>query len=312
MRPSPAPRDALADAPSPITVATARGPVELVDVGEGPAVLALHGAMGGWDQSLLLARTLAPSGHRVVALSRPGYLGTQLEVAPSPDAQAELYAELLRALGIDRAAVLAVSGGGPSAVALAVRHPELCRALVLVSTCGARVTTRLPLGFQLLRLAASWSWLAGALERRAAAADPETSASRSIPDAAVRARTLADPEAGPLFRALLASTSRRMADRLEGTLEDVEVTRTQELPLEAIRVPTLVVHGTADRIVPFEVHGKALVARIPGATLAALDGGDHVAIFTHLAEARAKVAAFLAALESGARTSASSSRSGPA
>jgi len=290
----PTPRDPLADAPPPVRVATARGPVELVDVGEGPAILALHGAMGGWEQSLLLARTLAPPGHRVVAVSRPGYLGTALEVAPSPEAQAELYAELLRILEIPQATVLAVSGGGPPAMMLAARRPALCRALVLVSTCGARVTTRLPLRFQLLRLAASWGWLAARMERQAAAMDPDAAARRSIPDDAVRARTLADPEAGPLFRALLATTRSRMAARLAGTLNDVEVTRTQAPPLDEIRVPTLVVHGTADRAVPFEAHGKLLAERIAGATLAALEGGDHVAIFTHLAEARAKVAAFLA------------------
>lgn len=293
----PASQDPLAGAPPPVMVETPRGPVELVDVGEGPAILALHGAMGGWEQSLLLARTLAPGGHRVIALSRPGYLGTALEVAPSPEAQAELYADVLRALAIPQATVLAVSGGGPSALALAARHPELCRALVLVSTCGARVTEPLPLRFQLLRLAASWRWLAARMERRAAAADPDAAARLSIPDDALRARTLADPVAGPLLRALLATTRTRMSARLAGTLNDVEVTRTRAPPLGAVRVPTLVVHGTADRFVPFEAHGKALGAGIAGATVAALQGGDHVAIFTHLAEARAQVAAFLAGVD---------------
>lgn len=294
MRQPPVSQDPLADAPPPVLVETCRGPVELVDVGAGPAILALHGAMGGWDQSLLLARTLAPSGHRVVAVSRPGYLGTALEVAASPEAQAELYADVLRALGIPQATVFAVSGGGPSAMTFAARHPELCRALVLVSTCGARVTAPLPLRFQLVRLAASWGWLARSMERRAVAAGPEAAARRSIPDDALRARTLADPVAGPLLRALLATTARRMPARLAGTLNDVEVTRMQAPPLAAVRVPTLVVHGTADRFVPFEPHGRALAAGIGGASLAALEGGDHVAIFTHLAEARAQVAAFLA------------------
>jgi hypothetical protein len=59
----------------PALVATPRGPVEYAEYGEGPAVLALHGAMGGWDQGLLLARTLAAGGHRFVGISRPGYLG---------------------------------------------------------------------------------------------------------------------------------------------------------------------------------------------------------------------------------------------
>lgn len=301
MRQPPVSQDPLADAPPPVLVETCRGPVELVDVGAGPAILALHGAMGGWDQALVLARLLAPPGHRVVALSRPGYLGTALEVAPSPEAQAELYAELLAALGVAEAVVLAVSGGGPSAMAFATRHAARCRALVLVSTTGARVTTRLPLRFQLLRLAAASPPIARWLERRAAAASPDDAAARSIPDAALRTRTLADPDAGPLLRAFLSSAGRRLADRLVGTLNDVEVTRTQAPDAGAIRVPTLVVHGTADRIVPFETHGAALATRIPGASLAALQGGDHAAIFTHLGEARARVAGFLADLPPGAQ-----------
>jgi pimeloyl-ACP methyl ester carboxylesterase len=267
--------------------------VELVDVGEGPAVLALHGAMGGWDQSLLLARALIAPGHRVLALSRPGYLGTPLAVGVTPEAQADAYAEVLDARGVGEVVVAAVSGGGPSALAFAVRHPERCRALVLVSTCGSRATNRLPLAFHVLRVAARWRWLAGRMERKAASLDRDTAATRSIPDAALRARTLADPEAGPLLRELLASTWTRMADRLPGTVNDVAVTRAGALPLGLVRVPTLVVHGSADRVVPFAAHGKVLAERIAGASLAVLEGGDHVAIFTHLREARAQVAAFV-------------------
>jgi pimeloyl-ACP methyl ester carboxylesterase len=84
-----------------------------------------------------------------------------------------------------------------------------------------------------------------------------------------------------------------MALRLPGTLNDVAVTRTRTYPLEKIAVPVLVVHGTKDRAVPFARHGKVLAERIPGAELVALDGGDHVAIFTHRDEARARVVRFL-------------------
>jgi pimeloyl-ACP methyl ester carboxylesterase len=288
---SPTPRGAA----RPSVVTTRRGPVEYAEYGEGPVALALHGAMGGWDQSLLLARTIAGSGRRYVGVSRPGYLGTPLSAGRSPEEQAELYADVLDALEIRDAAILAVSGGGPSAIHFALRHPDRCRGLVLVATCGAKVETRLPLAFQVLRLAARWPWLAAAMERKASRTHPEEAARRSIPDPVLRERTLGDPEAGPLFRELLASTSDRMALRLPGTLNDVAVTRARDYPLERIAVPVLVVHGTHDRAVPFARHGKVLAERIPGAELCALAGGDHVAIFTHRDEAKARVARFLSA-----------------
>ena len=80
-------------------IQTSRGGVEITDTGEGPAVLTLHGAMGGHDQSELLAETIGPRGHRYVNVSRPGYLGTPLASGPSPEAQADLLAALLDALG---------------------------------------------------------------------------------------------------------------------------------------------------------------------------------------------------------------------
>jgi pimeloyl-ACP methyl ester carboxylesterase len=271
---------------------TPRGAVEYVMTGDGPAVLALHGAMGGWDQSLLLARTIAEPGYTIVALSRPGYLGTALATGRAPEEQADLYAETLDALGVTQVAVMAVSGGGPSAIHFALRYPNRCWGLVLVSTCGTKVHGRLPLSFHLLKLLGRWPWFTAATRRRMER-DPEQGARASIPDPELRARTLSDPEAGPLFRELLSSTSDRMALRLAGTANDVEVTRTREYPLEQIRVPVLVVHGTVDRMVPFERHGMALANRIPRAELFAAEGGDHVSIFTHRHVVQPRVVRFL-------------------
>ncbi|HSD21220.1 MAG TPA: hypothetical protein VLC54_14340, partial [Anaeromyxobacter sp.] len=96
--------------PRPTIVSTRRGPVECAVSGEGPAVLALHGAMGGYDQGLLLARTVGAPGFRYVAISRPGYLGTSLALGKTPEEQANLYRDVLDALGIREVAVMAVSG----------------------------------------------------------------------------------------------------------------------------------------------------------------------------------------------------------
>jgi len=266
--------------------------VEYAEYGAGPAVLALHGAMGGYDQGLILAHTIGEPGYRVVAVSRPGYLGTPLSAGRSPEEQADRCADLLDVLRIERTAVMAVSGGGPCALHFALRHADRCWGLVLVSTCSGKIEGRVFLAFHVMKFLAGWAWLAGAMQRRAAR-DPEAAARRSIPDPAVRARTLQDPEAGPLFTALLRSTADRIPLRLPGTENDIRVTRTTTYPLEQIAVPTLVVHGTADRLVPFPEHGQALAARIPGAELLAVEDGDHVAIFTHRAAVRVRVTQFL-------------------
>jgi pimeloyl-ACP methyl ester carboxylesterase len=50
--------------------------------------------------------------------------------------------------------------------------------------------------------------------------------------------------------------------------------------LHEITVPTLVIHGTADRIRPPEL-GIAMAEAIPGATLVMIDGAGHVPTVTH-------------------------------
>jgi len=276
----------------PITKNTRQGAVEYAELGEGPAVLCLHGAMGGYDQSLLLGRTIGDAGYRYIGVSRPGYLGTPMKSGKTAERQAELCAALLDEIGVETALLMAVSGGGPCALNFALRHGERCRGLVLVSTCGRKVDTSIPFSFKLMSKLIRIPALARGIEKKASG-DPNGAASRSIPDPELRERTLSDPEAGPLFRELLASTSHRMADRMPGTLNDIAITRKSDYALEDISAPTLIVHGTADSMVPFDVHARTLASRIPGAELLAIDGGEHVAIFTHREQVRERVGAFL-------------------
>lgn len=294
----------LADEPRPTIMKTRRGPVEYATFGEGSAVIALHGAMGGYDQGLILTRTIGGVGYQFVALSRPGYLGTPLSTGRSPEEQADLCADLLDQLQIHEAAVLAISGGGPCAVHFALRHRDRCRGVVLVSTCSDKIDTPLPLSFQLTKLLARWPAFVNVMRKRVMQ-DPERGARRSITDPVLRARTLQDPETGPLFTALLDSTFDQMALRLPGTENDIAVTRSTSYPLEEIAVPVLVVHGTADRLVPFAQHAKAFEARIPGVELLAIEDGEHACIFTHRDEIRTRVSQFLRAHLPGGSNAAS-------
>lgn len=256
------------------------------------AVLALHGAMGGYDQSLLLARAaIGTTGFGFIAVSRPGYLGSPLALGRTPEEQADLCASLLDALAVREAALIAISGGGQCALQFALRHAERCWGLVMVSACSAPIPMRPPLGFYLMRLMARFPPAVASMRRRATA-DPERAASRSIPDPELRARTLGDPEAGPLLMALQLSVMVRMASRIAGTDNDIKHSRRPfAYPVERISAPALVVHGTADKAVPF-AQAKSLAARIPGAELLSIEDGEHVSIFTHLHEIRLKVRAF--------------------
>ncbi|WP_031337861.1 alpha/beta fold hydrolase [Rhodopseudomonas sp. B29] len=290
-----------AEARAPFTpglMQTARGPVELIDVGRGPAVLALHGGMGGCDQTLLLARAALgdASPYRVLALSRPGYLGTPMESGTTPEAQADLYAALLDKLGIETAVVIAVSAGGPSALHFALRHPARCRAVVLVSCCTGtlaippQVRQRLPM----MRWIARLPWLVSLMRRRALS-DPAKAAERSIRDPELRARTLADPIAGPMLAELQASVFVRMAERLPGTLADTSTFEAMPvIDVAALQPPLLAIHGTADQVVPF-AHAARVAQQARRGELMAVEGGEHVALFTHLEAVRSRIRQFLSA-----------------
>jgi non-heme chloroperoxidase len=61
-----------------------------------------------------------------------------------------------------------------------------------------------------------------------------------------------------------------------------------------ITVPTLVIHGDSDQIVPFEVSGERSAEAIKGAQLVVVEGGTHGLNTTHAAEFNAALLSFLA------------------
>lgn len=99
-----------------------------VDIhGAGRPLLLVHGA--GEDAGMLAsqARSLAAAGYRVIAYDRrgTGRSGRRGWPGNGADQHADDAADLLRALGVDRATVLGVSSGAVVALALAARHPEM-------------------------------------------------------------------------------------------------------------------------------------------------------------------------------------------
>jgi len=60
-----------------------------------------------------------------------------------------------------------------------------------------------------------------------------------------------------------------------------------------IDIPTLILHGTADRILPINGQGRRLHAALPAARYVEIDGGPHVMGVTHAAEVNRELLAFL-------------------
>lgn len=283
--------------PAPVSVRTSRGIVQCAVAGDGPAILAIHGGMGGHDQSWLLARALtsALSDKRVLAVSRPGYLGSRLELGASPDEQADLYRELLDALGISNVAIVAVSAGGPSALQFAARHPSRCRSLVLISACTGRLQTppKIAARLRMMRHLARLPGLPRVLRWRAER-NPQSGARRAIPDDAMRERTLRHPEAGLLLRTLQSSVLEHLHARIPGTVNDIaQFAALEQLSAATVSAPALVVHGCADDVVAFS-HAENVCRAIPQAKLLALPDGSHVSLFTHLDAVREAAKPFLA------------------
>ena len=63
--------------------------------------------------------------------------------------------------------------------------------------------------------------------------------------------------------------------------------------IKQIDIPTLILHGTADRILPINGQGRRLHAALPDAHYVEIDGGPHVMCVTHAEEVNRELLAFL-------------------
>ena len=63
--------------------------------------------------------------------------------------------------------------------------------------------------------------------------------------------------------------------------------------IERIDVPTLILHGTADRILSLEGQGRRLHTALPDAHYVEIEGGPHVMCVTHAKEVNRELLAFL-------------------
>jgi len=243
--------------------------------GQGPPVVLIHGVAGcaaQWDQTVqLLAET-----HTVVA---PDLLGHGDSAKPRGDyslgAHASGIRDLLVGLNVERASVVGHSLGGGIAMQFAYQFPERCERLVLVASGGLgedvhgllRAATLPGSEFVLPLLAHSRVLDVASLIPRALG----WIGLRTRPDLTEMARgyqSLSNAEARSAFihtlRGVIDPTGQRInaSDRL----------------YLASKMPSLIVWGCRDRIIPVE-HAHPAHEAMPGSRLELFDEAGH---FPHL------------------------------
>jgi pimeloyl-ACP methyl ester carboxylesterase len=278
-------------------VQTGHGALEYATWGEGPAVLSIHGAGGGYDQGRLIAGAYGGEGFRWISPSRFGYLRTPLPADASTAAQADAFADLLDALSTSRVAILAMSGGVPPALQFAERHPERITALVLLSSAPYTPLTagdqKLPVPAWVYQALFSSDFPYWMLQKLA------PSALEAVFDVTPALRAgLAPDEMG--FVAGMNEAFQPVTERLGGLgNEGAAIDPGARYLLDRIAVPTLIVHAMDDHINPFAVS-RYTAERIQGAAFMPLATGGHL-LLGHHAEVRAQVNALLRTVGAGDR-----------
>src|SRR3989337_1262325 len=223
--------------------------------------------------------------YRVVAFDNRGSGRTDKPKSPYTMPQmADDAAALLDNLGIASAHVFGMSMGGMIAQELALRHPQRVRALVLGGTMAGGPNAVMA-GPQLIQPWVSTSLLPleQAIENGLRFLYSEEFIERNRERLVARALELAplQPPLDAIQRQVMAviqfNTLQRLAD---------------------IKAPTLVISGTADRVVP-PGNSRILAERIPGAHLVELEGAGHGFPAEKAEETNSTVLAFLRRQGSG-------------
>jgi pimeloyl-ACP methyl ester carboxylesterase len=269
--------------------ATTSGPIEYAREGRGPAVLVSHGAGGGYDQALFVGRELLGGACDIIAPSRFGYLRTPLPPANAPHAQADAHVALLDRLGVDRAIVVGISAGAPSAIDMALCYPDRVAALVLLvprayapgRTVEAADT---PQNRAVMRMIMGGADLAFWLALKTA---PRTVLRfLGVPRQAYRSADRTERDR--LHRIMHEILP--LSQRVEGIRYDGE-TRIARWPLERIVTPTFVMSAQDDLFGTLDA-ARFTAEHIPGAELMVVETGGHLLVGC-AAQVRARLADFL-------------------
>jgi pimeloyl-ACP methyl ester carboxylesterase len=214
-------------------------------------------------------------GLRWVSFDRPGYGGSTVAPGRTVSSVASDVAAAADALGIDEFAVVGYSGGGTYALGCAAVLGARVRAVMTLAAIAPYggdgldwFTGMVPSGVAALGTAAAGREARAALE-----------ASGFNYDAQFTAADLA------LFEGVWGWLGKVAGPALDagpyGQIDDdVSYTLPWGCDPGAITAPVLLLHGTADRIIP-ATHASWLAAHCPAAELRLCQGDSHFTIATH-------------------------------
>jgi pimeloyl-ACP methyl ester carboxylesterase len=244
----------------------------------------VHGAGGGYDQGAYFAKLIGGNYHWI-APSRFGFLGGPVPADADSSLQADAYACLLDALGIDRVGVVGVSMGGPSSLLFALRHPERTNSLVMISAASHAIPPRpaaLSTIFSIFQKDfVFWSMVRYSPDGLLVALGVPSDVQKQL-----------SPGEKAELHAFLESIE-PMAARQNGQNLEQHMSEYDAEQIKNIQAPTLVVHARDDTLVSFE-QAEFTANHIPGAQLIPVKAGGHLALMLDsTAGAREKILEFL-------------------
>jgi len=224
------------------------------------------------------SRPVLAKQFRTIAIDNRGMARSDMPPGPYPIALMAADAlAVLDAAGIESAHVFGISMGGMIAQELTLQHPECVRSLILGCTAagGPTAVQAQPEVGQVIMARGSMT-----AEEAAQASVPfiyDESTPRAKIDEDINVRRPWFPK-GEAYIA-----------QLQGILAWESYSR-----LAQIQVPTLVIHGENDRLVP-PGNGKLIAERIPGAKLVMLPNASHIFPTDQTEAAHRAILEFLAA-----------------
>lgn len=261
-------------------------PVNVVELGEGPPVLLVHGLAGSWQNWLENVCPLAAS-HRVIAVDLPGFGHSAV---PRQDISISGYAHCLESvceqLEAERVAVVGNSMGGFVGADMAIAHPGRVSHLVLVAAAVL---------WNERRRARPLTTLANVTEATTALLFAQTQRAVRRP----RLRTLAlsqvvrHPDRVPPPLALEQLSSSGSPEAFGQALQALFSYKLRDR-LPEIECPTLVVWGSHDQLVSVK-DARVLAELIPGAHTEIFDDTGHMPMLERPARFNALIEEFVGA-----------------